>query len=100
MGDCIYYYKDLHDPDCIVAVDVNQRGVQTKQEQFINAYTITEDMKRAHINPALIDFNLRRSSTGRRVDTRNINRRRSPENGASKKRKKKDSVYLILLFDT
>ena len=49
---------------------------------------------------ALIDFNLRRSSTGRRVDTRNINRRRSPENGASNKRKKKDSVYLIFLFDT
>lgn len=99
MGDCIYYYKDLHIPDCIVVVDNNQRGQTTRQEQYINAYTNSEEIKKVQNNPALTDPNLRRSSSGRRIETRNMNKRKSPDSGASKKRKKKDSVFLIFLFD-
>ena len=99
MGDCIYYYKDLHIPDCIVVVDNNQRGQTTRQEQYINAYTNSEEIKKVQNNPALTDPNLRRSSSGRKIETRNMNKRKSPDSGASKKRKKKDSVFLIFLFD-
>ena len=92
-------YKDLHIPDCIVVVDNNQRGQTTRQEQYINAYTNSEEIKKVQNNPALTDPNLRRSSSGRRIETRNMNKRKSPDSGASKKRKKKDSVFLIFLFD-
>lgn len=100
MGTSVLFFTNLHNPECFVLLDTKQPDMPIREDQFVNSYTITEDMKKP---PVEIPEPVVKRPVGRKSEGRGGNRRRaSPETGATKKRKKKDSVlfsYMDLPLD-